>query len=33
MSTCHDMKQGEVYVCVDCGIELQVIKCIERYLI
>ena len=26
MPSCHDMKNGEVYVCPDCGIELQVIK-------
>ena len=26
MISCHDMKKGEVYVCADCGIELQVIK-------
>lgn len=26
MPNCHEMKQGEVYVCEDCGIQLQVIK-------
>ena len=26
MPSCHDMKNGEVYVCSDCGIELQVVK-------
>lgn len=26
MSSCHDMKEGEIYVCQDCGLELQVIK-------
>ncbi len=26
MSSCHDMKKGDIYVCGDCGIELQVIK-------
>jgi hypothetical protein len=26
MSTCHDMIKGEIYVCEDCGIELQVVK-------
>jgi hypothetical protein len=26
MASCHEMKKGEVYVCEDCGIELQVIK-------
>ena len=23
---CNEMKKGEIYVCDDCGIELQVIK-------
>jgi len=26
MSSCNDMKKGEIYICDDCGIELQVIK-------
>ena len=26
MPSCNEMKTGEVYVCKDCGIELQVIK-------
>ena len=26
MANCHDMKTGEIYVCEECGIELQVIK-------
>ena len=26
MSNCHEMKKGEIYMCGDCGIELQVIK-------
>ena len=26
MTGCSEMKKGEVYVCDDCGIELQVIK-------
>jgi len=26
MTSCVDMKVGQVYVCPDCGIELQVIK-------
>jgi hypothetical protein len=26
MASCHDMKEGEVYVCQTCGLELQVIK-------
>ena len=26
MSECHEMKNGEIYVCEDCGLELQVVK-------
>ena len=26
MPNCHEMKKGEIYVCKDCGLELQVIK-------
>ena len=26
MANCHEMKAGEVYVCRECGIELQVVK-------
>jgi hypothetical protein len=26
MGTCAQMKKGEIYVCTDCGVELQVIK-------
>ncbi len=26
MASCHDMRKGEVYVCEDCGLELQVVK-------
>lgn len=26
MTSCHDMKNGEIYVCNDCGLELQVVK-------
>jgi hypothetical protein len=26
MPSCHDMKKGEVYICKDCGLELQVVK-------
>jgi len=26
MSSCHDMKKGDIYFCEDCGIELQVVK-------
>ena len=25
MASCHEMKQGEVYVCKDCGLELKVV--------
>lgn len=26
MPSCHDMRAGEIYVCTECGIELQVVK-------
>jgi len=26
MLSCHNMKKGEIYVCEDCGLELQVVK-------
>jgi len=26
MAHCHDMKKGEIYMCSDCGLELQVVK-------
>lgn len=26
MVGCHDMRLGEVYVCEDCGLELEVVK-------
>jgi len=26
MPNCHDMRKGEIYVCGDCGLELQVIN-------
>lgn len=30
MTSCHDMKLGQVYVCEACGLELQVIhECAE----
>lgn len=25
MASCHEMKKGEVYLCEECGIELQVV--------
>ena len=25
MSSCHDMKKGEVYTCGECGLEVQVV--------
>ncbi|MDX9721087.1 MAG: hypothetical protein RBU37_10075 [Myxococcota bacterium] len=25
MANCHEMKKGEIYVCKDCGLELQVV--------
>jgi len=26
MTVCSEMKAGEVYVCQDCGLQLQVVK-------
>jgi hypothetical protein len=26
MTTCHDMKLNEIYVCEDCGLELKVVR-------
>jgi len=26
MPNCHEMKKGDVYVCEDCGLELQVVN-------
>lgn len=26
MANCHEMKNGEIYVCKDCGLELKVVK-------
>ena len=26
MASCHEMKKGEIYVCEECGLELQVLK-------
>jgi len=26
MANCHEMKLGQVYVCEDCGLELEVVK-------
>ena len=26
MANCHEMRQGEIYVCGDCGLEIQVVK-------
>jgi hypothetical protein len=26
MAHCHEMKQGEVYTCKECGLELEVVK-------
>ena len=25
MVNCHDMKKGEVYLCKECGVELEVV--------
>jgi hypothetical protein len=26
MINCHEMKKGQIYVCEECGLELQVIQ-------
>ncbi|MBN2123831.1 MAG: hypothetical protein JW821_06040 [Deltaproteobacteria bacterium] len=26
MANCHEMKKGEIYVCSECGLELQVVR-------
>ncbi|MGA1795904.1 MAG: hypothetical protein ACMUIL_08585 [bacterium] len=26
MSSCHDMRMGEIYMCEDCGLEIKVVK-------
>jgi len=26
MPNCHEMREGDVYTCEECGLELQVIK-------
>jgi len=26
MPSCHEMREGEVYVCKDCGLEIKVVK-------
>jgi len=26
MPTCHEMKKGQIYVCEECGLKLQVIE-------
>lgn len=26
MANCHEMKEGEIYICKDCGLELMVVK-------
>jgi hypothetical protein len=31
MPNCHEMKKGDVYTCLDCGLELQVIKECKDY--
>jgi len=31
MVSCSDMKKGDIYVCPDCGLELQVVnECAEK---
>ena len=30
MPSCHDMELGQVYVCEECGLELEVVnECVE----
>lgn len=31
MASCHEMKKGDVYVCKDCGLELQVVNQCKNY--
>lgn len=26
MANCHEMRKGELYVCKDCGLELEVVN-------
>jgi len=26
MPNCHEMREGEIYVCEECGIEVKVVK-------
>jgi len=26
MTSCHEMKEGEIYVCESCGLELKVVR-------
>jgi hypothetical protein len=26
MTSCHDMKKGDIFYCQDCGLELKVVK-------
>ena len=26
MAKCNELKMGQVYICPDCGVELQVVK-------
>jgi len=30
MTSCHEMKVGEIYTCPDCGIELKVVKACDE---
>ena len=31
MPNCHEMKKGNLYVCEECGLELEVAKECEEY--
>lgn len=31
MPNCHEMKNGDIYICEDCGMEIKVIKQCKDY--
>ena len=31
MPHCHDMKEGDIFVCLDCGLQIEVIKECKDY--
>ena len=26
MPHCHDMKEGDIYICAECGLQIEVVK-------